>query len=115
MQFLEMVIIEPIRDRDIFDVEAGIPSLVSPDEQDGCPPGIESVQDTQRPSGVLHPKLPHLSMTRTPDIGRVRKRQVGPKLFQQPDFRGHGVLLAFGKFMPPPTELVRDLHFPSHD
>ena len=110
-----MIVVEPVRDRDIFDVEAGIPSLVSPDEQDRCSPGIESVQDTQRSSSVLHPKLPHLAVTRTPDIGRVRKRQVRPKLFQQPDFRGHGVLLAFGKFMPPPPELVGKLHLPSHN
>src|SRR5436190_17805710 len=105
-QFLQVLVIEPIGDRDELFVEPLVTGLVAANEQDRSPPRIERIEDAQRPAAALYPQFAHMRMTRSHDPARVRKRQCRTPALQLLNDRGNILLLSLHERIPPDAELV---------
>jgi len=107
-----MVVVQIVRDGDVDLVPALVARLVSADQQDRGSAWIEGVEDAEGSAIVLDPRLPQVRMPGALDLESARKPEMRSVQLQQPNDRGHGVLLIFSQRVPPLLQLVRVLHFP---
>src|ERR1035437_1686671 len=95
-------------------VPAVITRLVSPDQEKGCPGGIEGVKDTIRPAFVLNSQLAHVAERRAFHAGALRVAKRWPSLHQHQHHALDAVLFRLGEVFVPGLELVRDLDLICH-
>ena len=75
-QQLQMLVVQPVRKRDMLFVPPVIASLVTTKKQYCGAPRIESVQDPIRSSFMLDSQLPHVAVPRFLHGLAMRKRQL---------------------------------------
>lgn len=107
-----MFVVEPIRFRHHFVVEALITRLVAADQQDGVAQRIEGKESSKRSALVLGPQFFHIGVTRSFDRVGVRPGQRRTELHQKLDARPEPLLLGLFEPVPPAAELVGVFHVP---
>ena len=110
-----MLIVKSVRDRNTGLVPAIVAGLIPSEQEDRSSSWIKRIERPQRPANMLGSKLAHVAVPRSFDPAAMGKTQGWTAFFKQADRGVQGLLLLLGQAIPPVTERVRVLDFPSHE
>jgi hypothetical protein len=102
-----VLVTQPIRKRNQPCVEIVLVGIVTANQQNRNPARIERIEDADWSAMDLDSQLAQVTVTRTTDLARVRKRQIGTTPFQQTNRRCDTDALTLGQRVPPGSEFVR--------
>jgi hypothetical protein len=104
LQFFEVPIVQPVCDGDENLIPAGIPGLVSPDEQQGVSIRVESIENPVGTALVLNAEFPHMGVPAHKDLGAMRRTEGHSHDLQQADNGIYADLFFLAQTVPPRFE-----------
>ena len=101
-KFLEVIVVNAVRERNVEFVPPVLTRLVSADQEDSAAKGIKRVEDSVRAARVLNTKLAHVGMPGSDDTRGVRRAEGHALRLKQDDGGANGFLF-FGREGVPPV------------
>src|SRR5688572_11309711 len=109
-----MLVIEPVRDRNLLLVPAIVSRLIAAQQENAGSSRVERVQHTVRPPLVLNSEFSHVAVPGRRDARRIWEWERRSMVYQKFNYPADADLFLVAEGLKPSGELVGTLNLPCH-